>query len=323
MNYIVVKNNIAIKYIDNVENYIQYVIKQYNNYIYIQKNIEIDELHDTKYNDGLYIILCDNNEIKSLQKSTIQFKGYIYNSNQINIEKKDRWLLLKNDIEKYDETENDDDIENDIKYELDTIHNNLLDNYIHMINIIDKITMVNYKDFNIDTILDCSSVLFISENNRNSIDSQHSIIEYVLDNNNINETDMYIYNTDMYTKITYHEKFRDIQTLDNLLLDTFTIPKKQILVIELNNNIIKNKIVHHLLNNNDDYNLTIIGIIKPQNINTKLNFNVVIMYDIINTVCSNSNIYRTIYRNTIKNMNYTIFLHNINVENKYIIYNNI
>ena len=53
MDYIIVKNNSAVKYVATVEDYIHYVINQYTINIYMPVPIDIE---DAKYNDGLYII---------------------------------------------------------------------------------------------------------------------------------------------------------------------------------------------------------------------------------------------------------------------------
>ena len=98
--------------------------------------------------------------------------------------------------------------------------------------------------------------------------------------------------------------------------------KTKILVIELNNKIINNYIFQDIFNNRALYNVYIIGTINPLNICSKLNFDMIIIYDVINSVCIDNNIYNTIYNNVVtKKISCSSFLRSIEINNRYIIYN--
>ena len=260
MNYIAVKNNSAVKYINTVEDYFQYVVNQYIGSKYIPTSIDIKELNDNKYINGTYIIRTNDSKILIVDKNTVISEGYLYNSNDIQLDIKDIWSLLKNDIEN------------------DSSHDNILLEH----KFIDNNSVIEYKEFNIDTITDYSSILLITHNIRNSIDNQHDIIEHTLDVNDIEESELYIYDTNIDTHQITKEKFSQANMQDNMnilvneLLSTYN---SKVLVINLDSDIMNDNIYHDVFNNRKRYNLVIIGIVKPSDINTKLNYDMAILYN--------------------------------------------
>lgn len=310
MNYIIIKNNSAIQYIDTDIGYMKYVIDQYTNYIYISDITDIKELNNKTYNDGCYIIKYNNNDIFAVEKKTSIVKGYIYNDTNIDIIIIDRWTLVLNKID------------NMIENEIDDIYDKLLVNYKYMDQCINDSCITEYNNFDIDTVLDYSSILYISENNSESIDSQHDMIEYIMNNNDIDETELYIYDTNIYTNSISREKFTNACYLNEMKLDMLMSTKKQLLVIELNDDIINSDEYRNILNKRKYYNIIIIGIIKPLDIQQKHIYEIVVVYDIVNSVCSNNNIYNIIYSNLINNnLTYNSFIQNMNINNKYILFN--
>lgn len=195
MKYAIIKtNDKTIKhYVENYDQFIDYVINYinvnkniYNKNIYnenvngnvnehvnIIKNINnytitdfIDNIkNDANIDNGMYIIINDElsqekNNITLIEKCTIIDTGYVYNSTRNEIYIKDIWELYYNDA-----------IENKINY-----------NHVPFLN-----------KFYLSLLVENPRIYLMGNDFYEKVESAHKIIDYICDNNIVDESNIKIY----------------------------------------------------------------------------------------------------------------------------------